>query len=103
MDQAKAVVGPVVVSLQRRIPFCDGQVFFVDSRLLMGAWVESSEGQRELGVYLINTIKKPFESLIADIRNKPSYHLIWISLAVGGKADKKYAVIFAGPSLSDFL
>ena len=28
VDQARAVVGTVVVSLQRRIPFCDGQVFF---------------------------------------------------------------------------
>ena len=69
MDQAKAVVGPVVVSLQRRIPFCDGQVFFVDSRLLMGACVESLEGRLEWGVYLINTIKKSFESLIADVVN----------------------------------
>ena len=32
------------------------------------AWVESSEGQREWGVYLINTIKKLFEGLIAYIR-----------------------------------
>ena len=38
VDQTKAVVGTNVVSLQRSIPFCDGQVVFVDSRLLMGAF-----------------------------------------------------------------
>jgi len=36
-DQTEAVFGPIVVSLQIRISVCDGQVFFVDSRLLMGA------------------------------------------------------------------
>jgi hypothetical protein len=34
------------------------------------ACIESSEGLGEWGVYLINTIKNPFEGFIADIRNK---------------------------------
>jgi hypothetical protein len=41
VDQAKAVVLPMVVGLQRKMSICDGQVFFVDSRLLMGASIES--------------------------------------------------------------
>jgi hypothetical protein len=33
------------------------------------AFVESSEGLLEWEVYLINIIKKPFESLIAEVKS----------------------------------
>jgi len=36
--------------------------------LSLRAYIESSVGLLEWGVYLINTIKKPFESLIAELK-----------------------------------
>jgi len=58
-----------VLSLQKRRPICDGQVFFIDSRLLMGAYVESCLGQMQVG---INRSKVSFQG-IADLVSIKGY------------------------------
>jgi hypothetical protein len=44
------------------------RIFFNNFNFSFRACVESSKGPWEWGVYLINTIRKPGEGLIADIR-----------------------------------